>query len=531
MPKVIVVGLDGATLDLIVPWMDEGKLPILNRLRKQGSSGILRSTIPPYSAPAWTSIVTGVNPGRHGIYDFFRTDSLSFDLISSRQRRVPAIWNYLSAMGKKSLVINVPGTYPPEEISGVMISGLLAPSERSDFTFPTSLKKRLTKDDLGLFEFEQLAVDDLPKSIAAKHAPSKLVDMVNTATISHATVTKNLMRSFEWDFSMVVFRGIDDIQHLLWGNNGAILNCYQQADYWLGELIQSAPSCLIVVVSDHGFGLTKKYFYPNNVLYNSGYLKTYSNPRNISSILMREVYEKFSQYFFFLVPLKKLLHTPAGQKLIKTNAGNRNINLNESKAVYFSVCSCGIRLLEKNNASMEKKEFDEKCTTLKSLFSEVIDPDTGKKIVHKIYSASEVYGVNAVNSPLDLILEMEPGYGLQSFVKPSKKKSDNDTLPVLSSPDFFSWMGDHRPDGVVFLSGPGIRSNHPITASVIDIVPTILAFMQLPIPDIVEGKVINNAFDNPPNTLRVEWRDYASQNQLLTIKEQEKIKKLKALFK
>lgn len=180
---------------------------------------------------------------------------------------------------------------------------------------------------------------------------------------------------------------------------------------------------------------------------------------------------------------------------------------------------------------MEKKEFDEKCTTLKSLFSEVIDPDTGKKIVHKIYSASEVYGVNAVNSPLDLILEMEPGYGLQSFVKPSKKKSDNDTLPVLSSPDFFSWMGDHRPDGVVFLSGPGIRSNHPITASVIDIVPTILAFMQLPIPDIVEGKVINNAFDNPPNTLRVEWRDYASQNQLLTIKEQEKIKKLKALFK
>jgi predicted AlkP superfamily phosphohydrolase/phosphomutase len=530
MPKAIVIGLDGATFDLMTPWMDEGRLPILNQLQQHGSSGILRSTIPPYSAPAWTSIITGVNPGRHGIYDFFRTDSLTYKLVNSRQRKAPALWNYLTKMGKKSLVINVPGTYPPDEISGVMISGLLAPSKRSNFTFPISLKQRLTKDDLGLFEFEQVAVDDLPKSLAARYAPDKLVDMVNAATDSHATITKNLMRSFEWDFLMVVFRGIDDIQHLLWGNNAAILSCYQQADYWLGELIQSAPSSLIVIVSDHGFGPVKKYLYANNVLYNAGYLKTYSNPRNSGSLISMNLYEKFSRCFFFLVPLRKFLHTSAGQKIIRVSDEKRNINMNESKAVYHSVCSCGIRILPKNGFALEKKEFDEECQNIKNLFSNIIDPDTGQRVIHKIYSVSEAYSLNAVNSPLDLILEMEPGYGLQTILKQFGNKSENQQLPILSSPDFFSWAGDHRPEGIVFLSGPGIRSGQSLSASVLDIVPTILAWMQLSIPDIVEGRILNEAFHNPPNSKRINWEHFSSSDQLLTSKEQEKIKRLKEQF-
>ena len=132
--KVIVVGLDGGTLDLMEPWMNAGKLPTFAKIREQGICGKLRSTTPYYSAPAWVSMVTGCNPGKHGIYDFFHTDTFSKKLVNSRYRKASAIWNHLTDAGNKSIIVNVPGTYPPESINGIMITGLLTPSSKSEFT-------------------------------------------------------------------------------------------------------------------------------------------------------------------------------------------------------------------------------------------------------------------------------------------------------------------------------------------------------------------------------------------------------------
>lgn len=285
MPKVIVVGLDGATLDLMGPWMDQGKLPTFDRLRKQGVSGRLRSTIPHYSAPAWVSIVTGVNPGTHGIYDFFRTDSFGKRLVSTTYRKSPAIWNILTEAGKTSVIVNVPGSYPPEKINGVMISGLLTPSEKSEFTYPKSLKQELTPEKLGAFELEQIAVDDIPKNLAARHAPAKVIDMVNASTVSHATVTRNLLRTRDWDFAMVVFRGTDDAQHYFWGNNERILSCYQKADECVGQFMNDYPEAVFILVSDHGFGKAEKFLYVNNLLYNAGYLQAHTDPTKNSKPL------------------------------------------------------------------------------------------------------------------------------------------------------------------------------------------------------------------------------------------------------
>ena len=120
MQKVIVIGVDGATLDIMEPWMDRGELPNFDKIRKNGVYGKLRSTDPYYSAPAWVSIVTGCNPGKHGIYDFFRTDTFSKKLVNSRYRKTPAIWNILTENRKKSIIVNVPGTYPPEKINGII---------------------------------------------------------------------------------------------------------------------------------------------------------------------------------------------------------------------------------------------------------------------------------------------------------------------------------------------------------------------------------------------------------------------------
>jgi len=178
MQKVVLIGVDGATPDLIDKWVNEGKLPNFQKLRENGTWGKLKSTTPPFSAPAWTSIVTGCNPGKHGIYGFESTGTLEPHLINSRHRKVPAIWSFLTSIGMKSIVVNVPGTYPPEKINGAMITGLLTPSRDSNFTYPKDIKERLTKGDLGEYELEQFWLEDFSRSRMKKRAPEKLLNHI-----------------------------------------------------------------------------------------------------------------------------------------------------------------------------------------------------------------------------------------------------------------------------------------------------------------------------------------------------------------
>ena len=110
--QLLVIGLDGATLDLVAPWAAAGELPVLGRLMRTGAWGPLRSTLPPATFPAWTSVVTGVNPGRHGILDFVERvpGTLRVRFVNGSQRRTPALWTRLSARGRRVAVLTVPAT-------------------------------------------------------------------------------------------------------------------------------------------------------------------------------------------------------------------------------------------------------------------------------------------------------------------------------------------------------------------------------------------------------------------------------------
>ena len=213
--KIVLLGIDGATPDLMEKWMDQGKLPNFQKIQKNGAWGKLKSTTPPFSAPAWTSIVTGCNPGKHGIYGFERTGTLEQHLISSSYRKVPAIWNYLTDIGLKSIIINVLGSYPPEKINGAMITGLLTPSYDSNFTYPKKIKERLNVNDLGEYDLEQLWLDDFSRSRMKKRNPKKFVSNINKQLTSRFLVGLNLMKEIDFDFTMIVFRGTDTAQHYL----------------------------------------------------------------------------------------------------------------------------------------------------------------------------------------------------------------------------------------------------------------------------------------------------------------------------
>ena len=124
--RVLIVGWDGATFDLITPWVQQGRLPHTARLIAEGAQRQLLSTIPTLSPPAWTSLITGKNPGRHGTFDFVRRQPGAYDLQTVRNDlpSLGTVFHWVSQAGKKVGVLNVPFTYPPEPVNGFMVSGL-----------------------------------------------------------------------------------------------------------------------------------------------------------------------------------------------------------------------------------------------------------------------------------------------------------------------------------------------------------------------------------------------------------------------
>ena len=136
--RVLVIGLDGATFDLIKPWAADGYLPTLKRLLDEGAHGSLRSTVPPMTGPAWTSFATGVNPGKHRLYDWIarEPDSYRFLPVTAVDCRAPTIYSLLGQLDRRVCVLNVPMTYPPLPVNGVQVSGMPAPSTKVPITYP-----------------------------------------------------------------------------------------------------------------------------------------------------------------------------------------------------------------------------------------------------------------------------------------------------------------------------------------------------------------------------------------------------------
>ena len=166
MSKLFVIGLDGATFDLIRPWVAQGKLPTFKKLMDSGAWSELRSTVPPVTASAWSSFVTGKNPGAHGLFDFMQRRDKSYDLapVSALDRDGKAVWDLIGDAGKKVIVMNVPVTWPPSAVNGQLITGMLTPRNAENYTYPKELAEEL-KSAIGEYIVYS---DEVSQRVAAR---------------------------------------------------------------------------------------------------------------------------------------------------------------------------------------------------------------------------------------------------------------------------------------------------------------------------------------------------------------------------
>ena len=267
--KLIIIGIDAADFHVTKDLLDRGELPALSRFRNEGLFSLLKSVIPPNTAPGWTSITTGVNPGKHGIYYFYNFSTFPLTMANSTDSSTPRIWDFVQAANGRSVVVNVPFTYPVRGISGCIVSGIPPwyADERS--VYPASLLARLKEADYAV---------DTPMGRGLEKRPEALVSRVLSTEEKRVDLFLQLLKEEDWSFGMIVFTALDRIQHKLIGKGEdekkEVIRAYCEVDRLVGKIADSVGSGVnLLVTSDHGYSETPVAFYPNAWLHQKGLLQ------------------------------------------------------------------------------------------------------------------------------------------------------------------------------------------------------------------------------------------------------------------
>ena len=506
MDKVFVLGLDGATFDLLDPWIEAGLLPHLSRLRQEGTWGELQSTRPPSTAPAWTACVTGVNPGGHGIFDFRESPQLdpNRSLVSSRSIRAPTLWRILSHHGLDVGVLNVPITYPPEAVNGVLVGGMMTPGPDSDYTYPPELKHELNA--------RGYVIDvEIQKYDAEAEADAiRFLDDVAASFERRADALFYLMDSHPWQFFMAVFVALDRIQHLFWKTMAdpssrfyrassaprlrtRILSVYQAADALVGRLTDrlAAEGADLFVVSDHGFGPTRAWINANRWLQEQGWLRLKQGAALRKRLFYEAMKVNDSLLFKALLP-ERLGRTVrgrirGGRSAFKTDL-DACIDWPRTRAFFASIPAQGIYINVKRDPADARgtvepgAEYDALRDEIAGRLRELADPRTGKRIVDQVWRREEVYhGPYAGYAPDLLFVAQDYAYLGREVLG---------TRGAVESSEHWA-NGFHRMNGVFLAWGPHVRRSERLEgAAMIDVAPTVLYTLGLPVPDNMEGRVL-----------------------------------------
>jgi len=500
--RVLVIGMDGATLDLIVPWAEAGILPTFRQLMEQGSWGDLQSVIPPVTPAAWSAFLTGMNPGKHGMYDFIARNPDSYELrpVNATQRDGQSLWGLLSQAGYRVIVFNVPITYPPEQVNGLMVSGLFTPSGARDASWPPELLEELRREVPGF----TLA----PPGIYSCGQDEEFVCAVKDYTEMTLRATLYLMERQEWDFLVSVFMSSDIIQHFMWkymveGNPpelaNAIQDCYCDLDAALAEIIQAAGQDIyLVVMSDHGFGPLQFYLHVNTWLAEQGYLSFKRSPLTLLKrglfrlgVTPLTVYQALRVLGLGDMMREAARKQPGWLRTAIKWAFLSFADVDWSRTYAYSLGNGGpiyvnLKGREPLGCIEPGAEYEALLDRLIEDLKGVINPATGEPLVGEIYRREDLFwGAHAEESPDLFLLPRNlgiAGFGLHEFAS---------NRWLAPSPDR---TGTHRLNGIVFLKGPGIKPGYKIQdASIVDVAPTILALMGVAIPENIDGQVLQAA--------------------------------------
>lgn len=455
--RVAVIGLDCATPSLLFDRF-AADMPTLTRLREQALWGPLRSIVPPITVPAWSCMMSGLTPGELGIYGFRnRADHRYSELAiaTSASVRPPRIWDLLGRAGRNSVVLGVPGTYPPPPVRGSLVSCLLTPPTATRYTFPSSLAGQVREVAPG-YQFDLSGFRTSDKAALAR----RLFDFSE----QHFRLAGHLARTREWDLFAFVDMGPDRLHHGFWkhcdpnhprhepGNAFVDIfrDYYRALDDHLAQLLDSFPDgTTVMIVSDHGAQPMTGGFRLNTWLMQQGLLKLLS------------------------VPAAEVTPRPADIDWSKTIAW--------AEGGYYGRIFLNIEGREPQGI-VAPSDVDHIISTLADLIESIVDHE-GNLMGNRAWRPEDLYP-EVRGIPPDLMVYFgDLRWRATGSVgpDPSLYTFDNDTGPDEAN---------HSDKGIFVLAGQGLEKGRRDDLSLYDVAPTLQRLLGIKPPQGQRGRIL-----------------------------------------
>ncbi|HJQ26234.1 MAG TPA: alkaline phosphatase family protein [Blastocatellia bacterium] len=430
--RAVLIGLDGTPCTLVQQFTKDGTMPNMAKLCAEGALLQMDTSIPDISSVAWTSFMTGANPGRHGIYGFLDVQPNSYKIYfpNSRHIKSETLWAVANRAGKRTIVINVPSTYPAQPLDGMLVAGFVA-VDINKATYPASLVPRLQAMDYR--------IDVDARKVQQSH--DALMDDVLVTLDRRVKLLLELYDKEPWDLFVGVVTETDRLQHFFMDAapdaahkyHSAFRDFYRRVDAFIGQVAERLKDETLLIMSDHGFTPIKQQVYLNRWLVEHGYLKLKENARSIEEIA-------------------------DGSRAFAMDPGRVYINV---KGKY-------------PQGTVAPGDAASLVAEIKQGLAEI--SDNGAPIVKRVYERDELFSGPVVHLAPDLCVQSHYGYDLKGAVNKTQ----------LMDREVFTGMHT-QDDSTLFINSQAaaLRSDKP---HITDVAPTLLAALGLEVPATMDGR-------------------------------------------
>ncbi len=491
----MLLGLDGGSIPVLLPRVQEGSMPFLGSLLSRSRWGTLASTYPPLTPSAWASMLTGCNPGQHGLLDYLKVDrDYAVRPVNSSDWRRPAVWEVIGRAGGRSVVFGVPITYPPRPFAGAMVTDMMStPNSRCEYTYPPDLKRDLESVAGGpvLAPIERHRGGEPPTFVADMR--SSLRQRVKAA--------RYLRDHVPWDFFIMVLYALDMLQHELWHLlEGApesldtdprlrdeLGGFFRDLDEALALLAGDLGSDVsVVLASDHGGAHVQSFFHVNTWLMGRGYLRLRTSPWSRT---------KRAAFGLGLTPLGVFrLVSRAGlgrlRRRLRMGRGTSLMarlflsldDVDWGRTTAFSVGNFGQVYVNRAGRFVGGIVAPGEVPALSDRIAADATAlrDHGRAVVRSVMRKQDLYQGASVAEFPELLLEPE-GFRYLCFGE-SAFGGNRAVEPIVGMSGF------HHPNGIFAIAAPDVDVDGPPHAAIVDVAPTVLALLGLPVPEWMDGR-------------------------------------------
>lgn len=522
---LVLIGLDGCDWNLINPWIENGELPNIAKIKAEGITDTLGSTIPPITGPALATFFTGLNPDNTGIVSFVKPNGR---LISYNDIKEPTIWDYLGAAEIPSCIVGLRLTYPPRKINGIILSGGLLRAEGNDYIQPAEYLDKATG-----YHPDAKSYPELLSTLKKGHTTDtkRFVDELIRLTQKQFAIFTELRAPGKFPFSLLWVENTDVIQHFCWHEQGEILRLYKCIDTLIGEFLKENSNINLILISDHGFhSIPANDFNINGWLKEKGYLV--SEKHVLRDIVQKAVVLNKRALSFFLSPLLKRKLRLFFEKVIKGNnpileatghaymrmplaIAAKKCNFEPDRTVAYTGEPWGIYIVD-GVAGTQK--YEEVRSRIISDMRSLLDKDN-LPVFNFVWRKEELYSGRYFKDMPDILFLVGGRFHVNTY-------TDNRIFEKYDNPQKITGSHDQAYLGIIAGFGPDIDKNKDLKgARLVDLLPTILDYFNISLPSNADGKSWAEVFAiKRPAGKHISPQNFSSDSNAYSPSEEAEIK-------